>query len=1389
MTKINILIVEDNEDHLHFIKKALSDDLYTLQVIKNGKEAYNYLLKPKIKPDVVLLENYLPEMTGLEILEKLGNKKEDYGFVITAINTDTDIIVNALNAGASDFLSITPNYFYAIPKKIEKAYNFYQSKLKNKQTKASFKSIMESGEDDIWSIDTNYKITAFNQSFKHGIIGLTTKPIKIGGDILKIFPKNNIDFWKPKYDKALKGEKLKFEYSNVNDKLLRCYDIRLNPIIIDDAIVGLSAVGRDITERKKIENDLFTKNQSLEKHLNQTPLAAIFVDTNMIIKEWNLSAEKVFGYTTQEVLGKNLFKLVVSKEILSEIKSVRQNLLNEISGTHYQNKNKTKGGKEIICNWFSSIIKDENNNIIGIACLVEDITERKESELAIAENKKQLEETNFFLKESQNMSLLGYYTYNFQTKRWESSKMMSNLMGLKSNEGSLQQWIDIIIPADKHILTDVLKKRLKQPDYPLAVTYRVKSKGNIHWIHHTAQPPQKDKIGQYLPVMGVLQDITESKKAEEKLKQSENQFSMLMEQSPSVIELYNLDGLQIKVNKAYEILWGFKASTTVNKFNVLKSEEVKNTGLIDYVNRAYNGESVIVPEYQFNPTGTTESQGFGRVRWLATNIYPLKDVKGKVTNIVISHNDITERKLNEEKLKQSDAILKRIDSLVFVSGLRGDMQYVSPNVEKLLGYKPSELLGQKWWQKTVFDKSIVKKRQNILDKFILEDAAIKNQLATRKVKTKSGKFKWIEWHVSKGVGETCISVGIDVTEKQNMELRFEAVIKTAPNAIVLANDKGEIIEWNKAAVNMFGYSKEEVYKKPLTLIIPKKYQADHSKKFKEANIRGTLSNKSPIKKEGITNKGKIFPIEIMLSTWKSNNHNIYCAFIKDITQIQQAEKTKQVIYNITKKANTTPSLKVFFNFIKIELAQLIDTTNFFIALYNENTGIISTPFMVDEQDNENDFPKRKTLTGYIIDTKKTLLVNQTIFKRLAKTKKIKGLRPSSACWLGVPLLVKGKAIGAIVVQSYTDENAYTMEDAALMELIATNISQVIKQSHDYEQISLLSHALIQSDEAVIITDTDGKILYVNPAFTKLSGYTEKEALGQNPRILKSGNQHIEFYEKLWNTILKGKIWTGELVNKHKDGNQFLVYTKISPIKNNEGKITHFIGVQEDITKKRKLEHDFVHAFIDAQEQEKIQFGEDLHDGISQILSAESMYIGLLLNKTKEKDEQTIKFLNKINELNNNAIHDTRAIAHGLMSKPLKKYGLIIAVKKICEDYNQSDKIDFNFKLNNLKESEILKEVKINVYRIVQEVTTNTIRHSGATKVKVILSKTDSNNLKLIIKDNGIGFDTKKLLAEKKGAGLKNIERRVKLLNGQIKVASAPKKGVKYIIKIPLSAML
>ena len=121
------------------------------------------------------------------------------------------------------------------------------------------------------------------------------------------------------------------------------------------------------------------------------------------------------------------------------------------------------------------------------------------------------------------------------------------------------------------------------------------------------------------------------------------------------------------------------------------------------------------------------------------------------------------------------------------------------------------------------------------------------------------------------------------------------------------------------------------------------------------------------------------------------------------------------------------------------------------------------------------------------------------------------------------------------------------------------------------QLKILSIAVEQSPSTIVITDIKGNIEYVNPKFTQLTGYSSEEAIGQNLRVLKTDHTSPEEYEYLWNTIMSGAEWHGEFCNKKKNGAVYWESASISPVKNSEGVITHFVAVKEDITERKRME--------------------------------------------------------------------------------------------------------------------------------------------------------------------------------------------------------------------------
>jgi two-component system, sensor histidine kinase and response regulator len=137
--------------------------------------------------------------------------------------------------------------------------------------------------------------------------------------------------------------------------------------------------------------------------------------------------------------------------------------------------------------------------------------------------------------------------------------------------------------------------------------------------------------------------------------------------------------------------------------------------------------------------------------------------------------------------------------------------------------------------------------------------------------------------------------------------------------------------------------------------------------------------------------------------------------------------------------------------------------------------------------------------------------------------------------------------------------------------VCASVRDITERKTAEAKLRKLSLAVENSPATVVITDRSGTIEYVNPAFTEVTGYTPKEAIGLNPRVLKAGNQPAELYANLWQTISAGKIWRGELCNKKKTGELFWESASISPITNAAGEITHFVAVKEDITERKRQE--------------------------------------------------------------------------------------------------------------------------------------------------------------------------------------------------------------------------
>jgi len=1145
-------------------------------------------------------------------------------------------------------------------------------------------------------------------------------------------------------------------------------------LIIDDdykkAIVSIV----DITELSKAKEEI-EESEKRFRELYEKSGDAILIIENGIFVECNQATVDMLEYESkEEFLNSHPSKLspIFQQDGQKSFdKAIDMMNIAVQQGTHrFEWMHTKKNGENFPVEVLLTAISDEPNNQV-IHTVWRDITDRKNAELGLKMSEREL-------RKSQEIAQLGTFNLELSSELIKTSPIFDSIVGFRPNRIKyFDQWRKIVHPEDldenKKMLEACIKEG-KQFDREFRIL--TETKNELKWIHGLGEIIYKDGVPDTF--RGNIQDITERKLNELEVKLNEKK--LIEAQKIANIGTYEID---LRTNSV-------TTSELYNSILGIKKTPKNNKGWWKSITHPEDFES---SEYLWKEcirTGTTYKDEYriindkNEIKWIY-DVAEIKLEKGIPTAVVGTIQDITERKLFEEKIKRSDSILSQVNSLVQVVDKRGNITYASPSFKTILGFEPEDMLGQGWWIKTTSDLAAATKLRDSVLNVVNNNTPIPEEIKNRWIKAENGQFKLFDWVNSKSEDGSLIFIGIEITEKQEREKQFKTLTETAQDAIILVDHNGIIFEWNKSSEETFGYSKNEVMGKSITALMPKKYRTQYKKGFNKVMKRALKETFRNNIVEGVTKEGKVFPMELSISFWESKGENVYCYFIRDITEREREEKIKEVLFNITKKANDTLTLDKFFYFIKTELGKLINTNNFFIALYDEESDMISTPYMVDEMDTGDDFPKGETLTGYIIDTKKALLTRDVV-KEKNKGDKVIGIGPESQCWLGVPILLEEKAIGAIVVQSYIDKNAYTEEDVILLELVATNISQVIKQTKDFEKINMLNQALIQTPAMVMITNEKVELEYVNPSFTTITGFKSDEVLGKNPKFLSPEVELAEFYKEVSETIDNGGFWQDETENIKKDGGKIKVSVSIAPVKDANGEITHYVVVADDVTEKRKLQRQFISAFIDAQEVEKQNFGEELHDGISQILSAESMYINLLIEQNQDRIHDEAKFLPKIKELNNRAVNETRTIAHGLMSSQLKQSGLLIAVENICIDFNSTKNIKFLYSSKNIKEEEISNEIKTNLFRIVQELTTNLNRYSSAKEAAILFSKSGNDKLNVIVKDNGIGMDYNKIKKERKVTGLKNVERRIAFLNGSFEVKSAPKKGTVWNIEIPLS---
>lgn len=290
-------------------------------------------------------------------------------------------------------------------------------------------------------------------------------------------------------------------------------------------------------------------------------------------------------------------------------------------------------------------------------------------------------------------------------------------------------------------------------------------------------------------------------------------------------------------------------------------------------------------------------------------------------------------------------------------------------------------------------------------------------------------------------------------------------------------------------------------------------------------------------------------------------NRLYAALSEINETIIRTSSREQLFQDVCRVAATTAGFKLAW------VAQLDSKTQQMIPVgrFGEGHGYLDAIKVYGD-----DRPEGRGVVGTCIRSGQPSISNDLLFdKRFgpwqAHARKY-GLRAAA----GLPLRLNGKIWGAFTI--YGDEpNVFQDKEIALLREAAADISFAMDQLEQQRLLRTLAAAVEHSPAIIVITDPAGKIEYVNPKFSKASGFGAEEVLGRNPRLLKSGETPREEYRKMWETISSGGDWRGEFHNRKKNGDLYWESASISSITDGDGKITNYLAVKEDITERKRAQ--------------------------------------------------------------------------------------------------------------------------------------------------------------------------------------------------------------------------
>lgn len=979
-------------------------------------------------------------------------------------------------------------------------------------------------------------------------------------------------------------------------------NIFINNLVTGLIIMGLAAVTlamiwvlviwplEDITDHKQAEEALRQSERFNERITGTVPLIIYIFD---IIEQRNIYSNRqmlnLLGYTPHEIqeLGSDFLPKLLHPEEVVQLQELFQRwdtaTDRDVIETEYRMKHADGGWR-----WFlgsDTVFKRTPDGrvkqIIGVA---QDITERKQTEQA-------LQESGQRFRTLVEGSIQGILVHR-DTKPLFANPAYAKILGYDSPAEilALESVMPLIAPYEQERLLGYHAVRVKGESAPIRYEYDAVCKdGSIVTLHQLVTMISWDGKP---AVMGAIVDITERKRTEEALRQSEASLA----EAQRIAHLGNWE----RNTQTGELRWSDEVyrifgvapqefGATYEAFLSYVHPDDRNDVKQSLADASSGGKSYNIEHRIIRPDGTT-----GVVHERAEIIL---DALGEPTRIIGTVLDITERKLVEKALQESEKKLRLIldnvvDGIITIDEW-GIINRFNHAAEKMFGYAAAEVVGQN--VKLLMPEPYRSDHNDYLANYRRTGQSIIIG-GSREVsgQHKDGLVFPVDLAVSEYfLNERRIFIGIvrDITERkrrekalQESEARYKTLFNAVPVPIYTKDRNGcytssnlkNLEYWPQSPV---GYTDAELLPaeiaSKLRSIDLQVMETGHELMAEElfptsSGLRYMFSHKVPLRNAD----GAVIGI-LGGSIDITERKQAETALHKHQDELHQRNRELTLLNQIIAASVANPEPNDILAMACRELALAFDIPQAAAILLdaNQSTATIVAEYRAEERSfpmNEVIPIKDKGVAHHLFNHKMPLVIDYAQSNPcLASVHDL--LRQYGAdSLLIVPLIIEGHAMGALWLGA-TAPHIFSSEEINLAWRVADQITGSLARAELSRARRLLSTAIEQSTESIIITDTTGTIIYVNPAFEKLNGYSSSEVIGRTPALLKSGWQGSAVYEELWTTIKAGRVWHNRLVNKRRNDTYYTVDAIITPVRNEMGMVVNYVALQRDITHEVRLE--------------------------------------------------------------------------------------------------------------------------------------------------------------------------------------------------------------------------